>query len=65
MKYYMTKGPIIHLPSIRHIKLSGFAKILLYYHGVDEAEVIEFNDYDTAKKEFESLWLALINMKEV
>ena len=65
MKYYMTKGNIIHLPSIRHIKLSGFAKILLYYHGVDEAETIEFNDYDTAKKEFELLWLALINMKEV
>ena len=65
MKYYMTKEHIIHLPSIRHIKLSGFAKILLYYQGVDEAEVIEFNDYDTAKKEFELLWLALINMKEV
>ena len=63
MKYYRIKGHIIHLPSIRHIKLSGFAKILLYYHGVDEAEVIEFDNYGLAEKEMNSLWLALTNMR--
>ena len=64
MKYYMTKRHIIHLPSIRHIKLSGFAKILLYYQGVDEAEVIEFDNYELAEKEMNLLWLALTNMRE-
>ena len=64
MKYYKTKGHIIHLPSVRHIKLSGFAKIFIYYHRIDEAEVIEFNDYDLAKKEMERLWFALTNMRE-
>ena len=64
MKYYRTKGHIIHLPSIRHIKLSGFAKILIYYHGIDEAEVLDFDNYELAEKEMNLLWLTLTNMKE-
>ena len=65
MQYYRVRGHIIHLPSVRHIKRSELAKILVYYHGIEEAEVIEFKNYESADQEMECLWRALNNMKEI